>query len=59
MYAIPEVPRTLNAKRLEVPVKRVLTGTPVEVAISRDAMSNPESFQFFVDLAASDGPDHG
>ena len=56
MYAIPEVPRTLNAKRLEVPVKRVLTGTPVEVAISRDAMSNPESFQFFVDLAASDGP---
>ncbi len=51
VYAIAEVPRTLTGKKLEVPAKRILTGTPPERAVSRDAMSNPESIQFFVELA--------
>ena len=51
IYAIAEVPRTLNGKKMEVPVKRILSGTPVEKAVSRDAMSNPETLGFFVELA--------
>jgi acetoacetyl-CoA synthetase len=51
MHAIPEVPRTLNGKKMEVPVKRVLMGTPVEEAVSQDAMSNPGSLDYFVELA--------
>ncbi len=51
IHAIPEVPRTLNGKKLEVPVKRVLMGTPVDEAISQDAMSNPQSLDYFVELA--------
>jgi len=54
--AIPEVPRTLSGKKLEVPVKRILTGTPLERAASPDAMSNPESLNVFVDLARETGP---
>ena len=54
-YAVPEVPTTLNGKKLEVPVKRVLMGTPVEEAMSRDAMANPDSLQFFVELAGKVG----
>ena len=50
IYAIPEVPRTLNGKKLEVPVKRILDGASAEEAVSAAAMSNPEALRFFVDL---------
>ncbi len=53
IYAIDEVPRTINGKKLEVPVKRILTGTPVEKAVSPDAMSNPQILRVFMELAAS------
>jgi acetoacetyl-CoA synthetase len=49
--AIPEVPRTLSGKVLEVPVKRILTGTPAEEAASRESLANPESLDYFVALA--------
>jgi acetoacetyl-CoA synthetase len=50
IHAIGEVPYTLNGKRLEVPVKRILSGVPAETAVSADAMRNPESLRFFVAL---------
>jgi acetoacetyl-CoA synthetase len=50
IYAIRDVPRTLNAKKLEVPVKKILTGVPVESAVNVDSMSNPNSIEFFVDF---------
>jgi acetoacetyl-CoA synthetase len=53
IYAVSDIPRTLNEKKLEVPVKRILTGTPPEKAVSPDAISNPRSIHFFIDLAQS------
>ena len=38
---IAEVPRTLSGKVLEVPVKRILMGTPVEQAASVESLANP------------------
>ncbi len=52
VYAIKEVPRTLSGKVLEVPVKRILMGTPAEQAASRDSLANPEALDFFSELAA-------
>ena len=52
IYAVPEVPKTLNEKKLEVPVKKILSGTPVENAVNIDSMSNPNAIDFFVKLAA-------
>jgi acetoacetyl-CoA synthetase len=49
---IDEVPRTLSGKVLEVPVKRILMGTPPEVAASRDSLANPRALDVFVELAA-------
>jgi acetoacetyl-CoA synthetase len=40
---------------LEVPVKRILSGTPVERAASRDSLANPASLDFFVELAETLG----
>jgi len=48
---VDEVPRTLNGKKLEVPVKKILAGTPPERAVSRDALQNPASLDPFVQLS--------
>ncbi|HEY2258465.1 MAG TPA: acetoacetate--CoA ligase [Solirubrobacteraceae bacterium] len=48
---IAAVPRTLSGKILEVPVKRILTGTPPEEAASRESLANPEALDYFVELA--------
>ncbi len=53
VYAIPEVPRTLSGKKLEVPVRKILLGRPVEKAVNRDAMANPASIDWFVAFAAA------
>jgi acetoacetyl-CoA synthetase len=51
IVAVPAVPRTLSGKKLEVPVKRILTGTPPDVAASRGSMANPHALDAFVALA--------
>jgi acetoacetyl-CoA synthetase len=51
ILAVPAVPRTLNAKKLEVPVKKILMGIPLDKAVNVDSMSNPESVDYFVQLA--------
>jgi acetoacetyl-CoA synthetase len=45
--AVPAVPRTLSGKKLEVPVKRILTGTPPDQAASRDSLADPDSLDWF------------
>ena len=45
--AVPGIPRTLSGKKLEVPVKRILTGTPPDVAASRGSLANPETLDHF------------
>jgi acetoacetyl-CoA synthetase len=52
IYRIAEVPRTLSGKVLEVPVKRILTGTPPEEAASRESLANPAALDWFVNLAS-------
>ena len=51
MIEIKAVPRTLSGKVLEVPVKRILTGTPAGKAASRDSLANPEALDFFSEYA--------
>ncbi len=52
VFAIGAVPRTLSGKVLEVPVKRILSGTPADQAASRDSLQDPAALEWFVDLAA-------
>jgi acetoacetyl-CoA synthetase len=41
------VPRTLSGKKLELPVKRILTGTPVAEAAATGALADPTSLDQF------------
>ncbi|MCW2993086.1 MAG: acetoacetate--CoA ligase [Conexibacter sp.] len=50
---VAEVPRTLSGKLLEVPVKRILMGTPADQAVSRDSLANPTALDPFVAMAAA------
>ena len=53
IIVIPEVPRTLSGKKLEVPVKKLFMGVPLEKVISIDSMSNPQVMQYFIEFARS------
>jgi acetoacetyl-CoA synthetase len=53
VFQIAEVPRTLSGKVLEVPVKRILMGTPAEQAASRDSLANPAALDYFTAMAAT------
>ena len=48
----PAVPHTLTGKRLEVPVKRMLLGTPVEQAASTASVDDPETLRWYARFAA-------
>ena len=47
---VEEVPRTLNGKKCEVPVKKILTGMDPARALSPSALRNPDSLRPFVAL---------
>ncbi|TWH21952.1 acetoacetate--CoA ligase [Prauserella rugosa] len=48
---VEAVPRTLNGKKCEVPVKKILSGTDPDRAVSRDALANPDALTAFVEYA--------
>lgn len=51
ILAINEVPRTLSGKKLEVPIKKLMLGMPMEKAVSMDALSNPSALRPFEEIA--------
>ncbi|WP_333739590.1 acetoacetate--CoA ligase [Streptomyces sp. IBSBF 2806] len=48
---VPGVPHTLTGKRIEVPVKRLLQGTPLEKAVNPGAVDDLGLLHFYEDLA--------
>ncbi|WP_197355892.1 acetoacetate--CoA ligase, partial [Streptomyces clavuligerus] len=48
---IPAVPHTLTGKRLEVPVKRLLQGTPLTKAVNPGSVDDAALLSFYEDLA--------
>jgi acetoacetyl-CoA synthetase len=51
VVAVPAIPRTFTGKKLELPVKRILTGTPVADVVSRDMLVDPASIEPFAEYA--------
>ena len=48
VYVVEAVPYTLTGKKMEVPVRKILMGWPLEKSASRDAMMNPDAIDYFV-----------
>jgi acetoacetyl-CoA synthetase len=51
IIAVPGVPYTLSGKKMEVPVRQILLGRPVEGAANPGAMRNPEALRYYAELA--------
>ncbi len=47
IFEIKSVPKTLNGKKLEVPVKKILMGVPYEKAVNKGSVSNLEALHYF------------
>ena len=48
IHEVSALPRTLSGKKLEVPAKKILQGTPVEEAVAKGALTNPQALDEFV-----------
>lgn len=51
IFAVSDIPRTLTGKKMELPVRKLLLGLPLGKVASADAMANPQSLSFFMELA--------
>jgi acetoacetyl-CoA synthetase len=48
IYQVPGIPYTLTGKKMEVPVRRILMGTPADKAANRSGVADPSTLDFFV-----------
>jgi acetoacetyl-CoA synthetase len=51
IFQVKAIPYTLTGKKMEIPVRRILMGVPVEKAANRAAMANVESLDAFIEYA--------
>ena len=51
IYAVDDIPRTISGKKLEIPIRKLLLGYPVDETVDRDTIGNPDSIDFFIHLA--------
>jgi len=48
VHQVAALPRTLSGKKLEVPAKKILQGTPVDQAVAKGALTHPQALDEFV-----------
>jgi acetoacetyl-CoA synthetase len=51
IFQVSAIPRTLSGKKMELPVKKLMMGTPAEQVFKLDAMANAAAVDWFVDFA--------
>lgn len=49
---VAQIPMTLSGKKLEVPVKKILLGQPVEQVANPDTLANPDCLHWYAQYAA-------
>ena len=53
ILAVPQIPYTLTGKKMEIPIRKIVSGLPPESAASRDTMANPGALDWFITFAGS------
>jgi acetoacetyl-CoA synthetase len=54
IFVVPDIPYTISGKKMEIPVKRILMGTPPEKAADADTLRNPMALQGFADFVSAE-----
>ncbi len=47
IVAVPEIPKTLNGKKAEVPIRKILLGTSAVKVLNPESLMNPQAIEFF------------
>ncbi len=55
VVVVPCIPRTINGKRLEVPLRRILKGIPTEEAVSTAALDRPAALKELLEALSEAG----
>ena len=50
IYKTPDIPYTISGKKLEVPIKKILTGENIKDVVSKDSLRNPSALDWFVEF---------
>uniref|UniRef100_UPI003AFB2C2D AMP-binding enzyme n=1 Tax=Oceanobacillus massiliensis TaxID=1465765 RepID=UPI003AFB2C2D len=48
IHEVKELPKTLNGKKLEVPIKKILMGMDAEKVVNIGSLSNKRALDYFV-----------
>lgn len=48
IYQVADLPTTLNGKKLEIPIKKILMGRPVDQVVNKGSLKNPDSLNYFI-----------
>jgi len=51
IFELEEIPYTISGKKLETPIKKILSGQDPEKVINKDAVRNPKALEFFIEFA--------
>lgn len=52
-YVVNEIPYTLSGKKLEVPIRKLLLGQPLDKVVSSGSLKNPQALDFFVNYVTT------
>jgi acetoacetyl-CoA synthetase len=48
---VEHIPKTITGKKMELPVKKLMLGHPLEKVVNRDAVANPQAIDWYVEFA--------
>ena len=47
---VADIPKTLNGKKIEIPIKRILLGESIKEVLNEGSVDNLESIKYFIEL---------
>ncbi len=52
---VPDIPYTISGKKMEMPVKKIMQGKPLDKAFNSDSMRNPHIMAFYIQFRDEHG----
>ena len=50
IFPVDDIPKTLNGKKIEIPIKRLLLGESLKEVLNEGSVDNLESIKYFTEL---------
>lgn len=47
IHLVPDIPYTISGKKVEIPIKKLLSGISLDKALSKESLRNPEGLEWF------------